>query len=150
MARTVEFTRSGVLNSSAIDFFWYDGKNQHLFVRFADTDRIAGYQNVPQARVDELVGAYSIGSYYSSYIKGRYTGLNSDVTFVEATPNVAPLTVVHTGDVPKQNFVVSGTVTAEVRDTIEASSMEQAIQEFRDSFVDGTEVLITKVEVSSV
>ena len=58
------------VNSSSIRAVGYDG--YHLFVLFHPIDTIYTHYGVPDSVYAGLMQSSSIGSYYNSFIRGRY------------------------------------------------------------------------------
>lgn len=165
MSRLVEFTEAGDVESSAIDYYWYDAGNKEFYVRFTGgAQRVAGYKDVPEATVDSFVNAHSHGSYYSRYIKGRYTGLNSDVVFQKKPVRLAVYSngdIGITGNITASAIAASPMVEAktesrqykvyamvEIKDVYNTTSIEDAVAAFLDDYDSESQpVKVTKVEV---
>jgi len=130
MSRTVDYTENGRLNSSAVDYYWYNSNTQELYVEFTGSNRIAGYAGVTQVVVNDFLRASSTGGFYSSKIKGVYSGISGDIdNFVE---DCAPKASI----VPTANqFVITGLVP--VSESIQASTLEEAIEIFRNRHPEG-------------
>lgn len=78
MAKTVKYTFTDVLDSSALDALFYDANNGELYVEFQNGS-IAGYAGVGPGVVDDLVNADSVGSFYALNIKNKYRGIDGKV-----------------------------------------------------------------------
>jgi hypothetical protein len=140
--------------SSALNDIWYargnDGEDLHLgdlYVKFP-SGVVAGYSNVSSEELDDLVTAYSVGSYYSSNIRGYYNGLNGDVNLVprNATVEVSDTTPA-TVSVPKA-FTVLVDVQGTIRFDLDAGNLEEAIG--RVKAILDTAVVDAKTEVIKV
>ncbi len=115
--KVVNYTQSAEFNdSSAIKYLWYDAKNQELYLEFVTGNR-AGYKGVPQFHANGFEVTPSPGRYYNTYIKGQFTGIDSDVVFYPLRePVAAPIALTQ--------FVV----TMDVSMPVAASTMEAAIE----------------------
>ncbi len=150
---TINYTECGAINdSTAINYYWYDGETKSFYVKFPGGS-VAGYKDVPESTVQAFINASSRGKYYSTYIKGRYYGLNSDGTFVKrplkkvSAATIAAAPISNTATMPP---VLSWRITgvASVTETVPGQTLEQAIENFKKLFVTGVEVTVSKAEVS--
>ena len=129
--KTVNYTYGGpVLKSTAINYYWYDEANKELYVRFTSSGSIAGYKGVPLSEVKNMLAAPSMGSYYASYVKGRYVGINTaDVEFTSGKAAKAKAKVANSSD---KKFTIAGTVLVPqaAKADVFAATMEEAIAKF--------------------
>ena len=59
------------VNSSNLSAVGYDSETSTMHVRF-NSGRLYAYYNVPESVHRELMNASSHGSYFNSFVKGRY------------------------------------------------------------------------------
>ena len=61
-----------LVSSSNISYIGYDNNTQELYIKFIKGDTYK-YDNVPEQVFKEFLDSSSIGKYYSTYIRGKYT-----------------------------------------------------------------------------
>lgn len=154
MVKTVDYTyHDPKVTSSAISEIWYSSTTRELFVKFRDSQQVAGYSDVSPVAADKLADAASVGQYYAKYIKPNYKGINTKDVVFRAAPGLAKKTttpsniqgpIFPTKNVyttiqvsPKKKFQVTGYVLRpqSTTDTIEADTFEEAIALFRKKYV---------------
>lgn len=146
---TILYTDSKrVSNSSVIDAFFYNRNSGDLIVQF-NSGRRAGYADVPVHVADRIWRAGSAGQAYNWDIKGIYKGFSVDpndtLSEVRETPTdlhryIVPQTV--PAAPVKHTFTITGTVP--LTKEIEAETMEEAIEIFREGY---DEAVVTSVNV---
>jgi hypothetical protein len=76
---TALFTDKQDVESSNIATVYYDADTLSLYVKFHNGS-IAAYTGVAKVTYETLIEAQSVGRTYNQLIKGRFRGLNGDVT----------------------------------------------------------------------
>jgi hypothetical protein len=137
MTQTVHYTEKAQPHSSAIDEIYYDDNTEQMFVKFK-AGNIAGYRGVTRAVFNEFKNSNSVGKYYSSWIRGNYTGVSGDVDFAAVTPAVAKAD--HTHKKPNQKFTVEIQIIE--RHDFWAGDAETAVAMAKKEF-DGEDVTLT-------
>ncbi len=66
------FERHEIKGSSLISVIAYLEADKLLRVRFTTTGEMYEYRGIGRTRVDNLLGAHSVGSYFSRYIRNKY------------------------------------------------------------------------------
>jgi hypothetical protein len=62
------------VESTALAWYDYDAQREELTVEFADNGDVYAYEHVPRWRIDEMLSASSLGSYFVRYIRnGPYS-----------------------------------------------------------------------------
>jgi len=167
MVKTVDYTyHDPKVNSSAISEIWYSSTTRELFVKFRDSEQVAGYSDVSPVAADRLVESASVGGYYAKFVKPNYKGINTkDVEFRAApglakkttTPKAAPgsytaaQTLANKKPTPlptkKNQFTITGRVLKPqtVTDYVMAETLDEAIAIFKASHAG--ESTVTKAEV---
>ncbi len=132
MSNTVLYTYHKKTDSTAISDVWYNAANRELFIKFRGSGTIAGYKDVSPIAVDRLVMAGSIGRHYSQYIKnGEYDGINTqDLELVSAYPAQVGTFKFSQPKQAKKVFTITGVVTKEISQQVQAHSMEEAVNAF--------------------
>lgn len=125
--------------SSNLEALYYDRDTQTLIVAFLSGSLI-GYRNVPLIHWNGLVNATSKGGYYNRLIKGSFHGLGQDITWTDLEERPERKTEVSVEQ--PQRFEVSG-VARVTLGNVRATSMEEAVAEFKRRWPDATVTEVT-------
>lgn len=160
--KVVEYTyHDPNVRSSAISELWYSSTSRELFVRFKNSNTIAGYADVPPYVLDDFVRASSKGRFFARNIKSAgYKGINSDGVQFRTAPGLArkhtdvrqPASWQTRDFMPsvlgKYEFTITGKVLKTVEEKIRANSMEEAINLFKGKHgADSTKVQKVSLDV---
>lgn len=132
--------------STNLESLHYDRDTSTLIVGFLSGSLI-GYRDVPLYIWNNLVAASSKGSYYNSHVKGMYHGLGRDITYddlVLREDKVAPAVEAVKG---ATTFVIHGTKTEFVEQTVIALNLPEAIAKF---IGDNPNTKVTEVTIKIV
>lgn len=139
--RTVEYTDSVPVTSSALQHVWYNRNTEELYVQF-HRGNIAGYSRVPVEKFNALTDSYSVGSYYTANIKDKYSGLSGDVQLVKAAEPLSANSTPGTLAKGSQVFVVvevNGTLKFDGMPGVPADRVIVEVQNYLDAILeDGT------------
>jgi uncharacterized phage protein gp47/JayE len=123
---TFNYTHHEAPESTALRTIWYNNRTGDLVVEFT-SGVLAGYRNVPAKEYDSLVNAYSVGQYYTHYVKNRYSGfsVDQDTTFVlEGSVDAKDESALSV-------FKITASVASDVSLTVEGADLEAALASFR-------------------
>lgn len=123
---TFSYTSHVEPESTALKTIWYNQQTGDLVVEFT-SGVLAGYRNFPTSEYNSLVNAYSVGQYYTYYVKNRYSGFSVD----QDTTFVLEGSVDDKEESTLSSFKITASVASDVSLTVEGADLEAALASFR-------------------
>lgn len=127
----VYYDQRAVVDSTAISTIYYDTFSNEMYVEFHN-GTIAGYAAVTEVDYKDFATAASVGQYFQKNVRGKYHGINGDVTLLDRASIAQQFIAQEKAPVVKgKDYTVYVSIEGELKFELDSTTIENAIGEVR-------------------